>query len=193
MQATLGNGRVQRLVLQPATLGPEVAREDAGAATATATKHYSVNSEVILSEGAEAKVAQIADAYYAKRKKDIVVTSGTRTAASQADAMYIKLEAGDDVVKLYRGSSAVKAIKKAYDAGKAASKSRDEIVAAMTEVVAGQISAGVYISAHLRAGAVDIRSRDMSDADKAAFRKIARSVAKQVLLETKPPHWHLQL
>lgn len=181
----------------PANQGGTIARQPTPASPAPAppapVKRYSLNSGVTLTADAEKVVGEIADAYYAITKKELVVTSGTRTAASQAGAMYDKLELGDDVVKLYGGSSAVKDIKKAYDAGKKAKKSRSDIVDDMTKVIENQIKAGRYISKHLRAGAVDIRSRDMSDAEKKAFRKAAKGKVKSILLETKPPHWHLQL
>ena len=156
-------------------------------------KHYSIEPGITLSADAETAVGEIADAYYAATSKDLVVTSGTRTAASQAEAMYVKLEIGDDVVTLYGGGASVKAIKKAYDDGKKAKQSKTDIVDAMTKVIEGQIAKGVYISKHLKAGAVDIRSRDMSDKEKKAFRKAAKGKVTSVLLETKPPHWHLQM
>ncbi|MGH2532328.1 MAG: hypothetical protein ACRDJW_08460 [Thermomicrobiales bacterium] len=182
---------VQRFrIVGMTSAGTVLARQSAPAAGTT--KHYTLQSGVTLSAAVEKKVAEIADDYYADRKKDIVVTSGTRTASSQASAMYTKLEAGDDIVKLYKNKTAVKEIKKAYDDGKAAKKSRTEIVDAMTAVIETQIKAGTYISKHLRAGAVDVRSKDMTADDKKAFRKAAKGKATKVILETKPPHWHLQ-
>lgn len=179
-----------RPTVEPKSRGMTVARQ---AAPAPATvKHYTLQSGVTLSAAVEKKVAEIADDYYADRKKDIVVTSGTRTASSQAGAMYTKLEAGDDIVKLYVNKTAVKEIKKAYDDGKAAKKARADIVDDMTKVIEKQIKAGTYISKHLRVGAVDVRSKDMSADEKKAFRKAAKGKATKIILETKPPHWHLQ-
>lgn len=172
-----------------ANLGPTLAQ-----ALTPTVKHYSLKPDVILSAAVESKVAAIADAYHRRTTKDIVVTSGTRSAAEQAQAMYDKLELGDDIVKLYGSKKRVKQIKKAYDDGKAAAKSAPEIKADMTAVINQQIADGAYISKHLRAGAVDIRSRDMSATEKTAFREsVAEVGGMSVILETKPPHFHLQM
>jgi hypothetical protein len=191
---SLPPGPVQSLPVARSAVS-DIARWDLSGliAWATAAKHYTIEPGITLTSDAETVVDEIADAYYAKTNTELVVTSGTRTAASQADAMYIKLEIGDDVVKLYGGGASVKAIKKAYDDGKAAGDDKAKIVDAMTKVIEGQMAKGVYISKHLKAGAVDIRSRDMTDKEKKAFRKAAKGKVKSILLETKPPHWHLQL
>jgi hypothetical protein len=171
---------------------PDIARWDLSSLIGWG-KHYSIEPGITLTADAESVVWDIASAYYAATSKELVVTSGTRTAASQADAMYVKLEIGDDVVKLYGGGASVKAIKKAYDDGKKAGDDKTKIVDAMTKVIEGQMAKGVYISKHLKAGAIDIRSRDMSAKEKKAFRKAAKGKVKSILLETKPPHWHLQM
>lgn len=158
-------------------------------------KHYTLKSGVTLSAEVEKVVAKIADKYYSKTKKGIVVTSGTRTASSQASAIYKKIIAGDDIVKLYTNKEAAKQIKKAYDDAVAAKKKKTEITADITKVIEEQIKAGTYISKHLKAGAVDIRITDMNDAQKKEFKNAANEVegVQKVLKEKKPPHWHLQM
>ena len=56
-----------------------------------------------------------------------------------------------------------------------------------------QIGKGVYLSKHLKKGAVDVRIRDMTSSEKEAFKKAVKDVADSVILETIPPHFHLQL
>lgn len=56
----------------------------------------------------------------------------------------------------------------------------------------GQIENGIYISMHLKKGAIDVRSRDMSIAQKEHFKAAAKEVAVAVILETTPPRFHLQ-
>ncbi|WP_435275938.1 hypothetical protein ACMAZF_02600 [Psychrobium sp. nBUS_13] len=55
-----------------------------------------------------------------------------------------------------------------------------------------QVKNNKFISKHLKKGAVDIRSRDMSKEDKENFRKAAKGIAFSVILESVPPHFHVQ-
>ncbi|MGB8386208.1 MAG: hypothetical protein WCG47_34070 [Dermatophilaceae bacterium] len=139
-------------------------------------------------------VKALADKYFAATAKDIHVNSGTRTAAQQADAMYIKLAAGDALAE-YINQLAVADIKKAYNDGVVSGKSA-AVITDMAKVIEAQIASGVYISKHLKAGAVDIRIVGMTTADKAAFKQAVKdegSFEDPPLEEAVPPHWHLQL
>ena len=207
LQQVVGNLATQRQLAghQHQGLMLEVQREEAGAAKAgtapeatpkdkPAVKHYSLKtSDISLSSEVETKIGEIADAYYEKTKKDIVVTDGTRTAADQADRMFTKLKLGDDIVALYGNKEAAKSIKKAYDDGVKAKKSDSDIKSSMTEVIEEQIKKGIYISNHLEAGAVDIRKTDMTDAEKKTFKEVAESKGVSVLEENTPPHLHLKV
>jgi hypothetical protein len=194
LQRVVGNQVVARLIVQrdpPADAGTK-APADAG----TAEKHYSLKEgeDIKLSADVEGKITLLADAYYKKRKKDIVITSGTRTVAEQASAMYGKLEEGDDL-SVYGNQTAAKAVKDAYNSAKNAKKSAADIKSAMSAVIQKQVDEGTYISNHLRAGAFDVRNRDMSDEDKKAFKEAASGVdgLAAPIEEGKPPHFHLQL
>ncbi len=79
-------------------------------------ENYTINPGVLLSHEIKVKVKKIADKYHLLTKKKIVVTSGTRTAKSQASAMYGKL-AGGDVLTVYKNQIAAKEIKKVYTDG----------------------------------------------------------------------------
>lgn len=154
-------------------------------------ENYTVGSGVTLTATVKSKVKKIADAYYAATKKQLTVTSGTRSASSQAEAMYGKL-AGGDKLTVYSDQVSAKEIKKAYDDGITAKKVKSAIIKDMATVIESQIKKGKYISKHLKAGGVDIRSKDMSAKEKEEFKKAAKGVATTVILETTPPHWHLQ-
>jgi len=155
--------------------------------------HYSRKSGVQMSSAVEKRMGEIADAYHKKTGKSIVLTSGTRSASEQADAMYNKIKLGDDVSKLYKNKTAVAEIKTAYDQGVAAKKTEAQIRADMTSVIQKQVDSGTYISRHLRAGGVDVRTKDMSAAEKSAFREaVAGMKGVTVIEEKKPPHFHLQ-
>lgn len=125
--------------------------------------------------------------------KTMVVTSGRRTTASQADAMYTKLTLGDDIVGLYRNKTAAKQIVDAYSKAVKEKLSANDTKAAIQTALDTQVAAGTYISSHLNAKAFDIRSRDLSGAQKTTFSKIGNEYCRKVILEGKPPHFHLEI
>ena len=155
-------------------------------------EHYSLKTGVVLSITVKAKVKKIADKYFILAKKDIVVTSGARSSQSQASAMYGKL-AGGDQLTVYSNQTAAKEIKKAYTDAVAAKKSKVDTIADMKAVIDTQISKMIYISKHLKVGAVDVRSRNMTASEKTHFKSAANGIATKVILETTPPHFHLSL
>lgn len=154
-------------------------------------ENYTLNNDVVLSAAITAKVKKVADKFYKETNKKITVTSGTRTAQSQAAAMYGKL-AGGDQLTVYSNQSAAKKIKKAYDDGVVAKKSKADIITEMKKVIDDQIKNGIYLSKHLKKGAIDVRSKDMSSDEKEKFKKAAKGIATTIILETTPPHFHLQ-
>ena len=154
-------------------------------------ENFSLESGVSLSIDVNKKVKKIADAYYLSTKKKIVVTSGIRSAQSQAEAMYTKLAGGDNL-SIYADQNAAKKIKEIYERGVKEKKKKEALVKEMKEEIDRQIGKGVYLSKHLKKGAVDVRSRDMSSSEKEAFKKAAKDVADSVILEIIPPHFHLQ-
>jgi hypothetical protein len=150
--------------------------------------------DVELSPKVETKLNALADAFQRRSGRSFVVTSGTRGPEDQADVFVAKLEAGDDVLKLYRDKNAVLELKRLYDLGRAASRPRALLVAQIAAAIKAQMRRGVFISAHLRAGAADVRSTTMTGADRRHFVDAAREVGGvSILVETIPPHFHLQL
>jgi hypothetical protein len=155
---------------------------------------WSALPDVTLPDPVADKVDAIDERYFRRTGKHVTITSGTRDAVRQAKAMYKLLRLGGDPIRLYRNKEAAQEIKQAYERARASAKAPDDVVSAMHEVLRAQIARGVYISAHLRAGAVDVRNRDMGASDKKAF-VAAVNEAKGVTLleETAPPHFHLQI
>ena len=157
-----------------------------------ATPAYGVLPGVELSEQTAAVLGRIDRAYARRTREHLVVTSGTRDAASQARAMYTRLKLGADLLQIYRNKAAVLEIKQAYQ--RKSGKAPEEVVAAMQAVIERQIERGVFISAHLRSDAADIRDRTMSAAERRSFIESAREVSGVVILEeSKPAHYHLQM
>jgi len=140
------------------------------------------------------KMTRLADIYWRRTGKALVVTSGTRDAASQAEAMHELFRLGADVTSLYRNKMALGEIKRAYDEARSSARPTSAVIAAMTEVIRRQMDRGIFISAHLRAGAVDIRNRDMTTSEKRALIEAVGEVdGVTALEESRPPHYHLQV
>lgn len=150
------------------------------------------SSAVILPPAVEKKVNEIADAFFNLTKKKIVITDGTRTAAQQAVQVFNKILANE--LTIYLNQKAATQIKAAFDLAKSQGKSKAETLGAMTEVIESQIKQGVFISRHLTGRAFDVRNKDMSAKQQAAFKQVAQTVGGvTVLPEGKPPHFHVQL
>jgi len=155
---------------------------------------YSVLPGVTMTTEAMNVIARIDESFHKRTGKRLVVTSGRRDAASQAKAMYKMLSIDVNAVGIYHNKKAATEIRQVFVSMRAAGKPRDEIVATMYETLQSQIARGVYLSAHLRAGAVDIRSRNMTEAERKVFEQCVAKEGDFVLLEeSAPPHFHLQL
>ncbi|MBW8754446.1 MAG: hypothetical protein JF595_09885 [Sphingomonadales bacterium] len=102
------------------------------------------------------KANSLSDSIQATTQYRIMVTSGRRGADRQAEAMYDNY--ADKTSKRYADVSAERDVKRAFDQGRNAGKGRDEIIDDMAEVLKAQVSRGVYISRHMRSGAIDIRT-----------------------------------
>ena len=173
--------------------GNKASRAVSAQAIKAKKKHYTILSGLTLSSAIEAKVDKLANAFYAKASMDIVVTSGTRTAASQAAAMYRKMSKGEKLTDLYRQTTPATELQKVYDDGVKAKKTADQIRTDLEAKLKKQIAASVYISSHLKSTAVDIRSKSMTVAQRKVFKTVAQKHATKVLYEGKTdPHWHLE-
>ena len=105
--------------------------------------------------------------------------------------MYDKLRFGERLTGLYRDFHAASEIQAAYRLHRR--RGRHACIVAMAEVIRSQIGRGCFISHHLRASAADVRSRDMTRAQRQVFRDVVAAVGGVSLLEEgTPPHFHLQ-
>lgn len=150
--------------------------------------------DVTLSPKVEEKLSAIGEKYQRRTGKTFIVTSGIRDPDSQAELIFRKLALGEDLLKLYKDKSAVLELKEVFDEGRRAKRPRATIVTQLATMIRAQMKRGIYISAHLKAGAADIRSTSMTPSDKRAFIEAARDVGGfDIMLESTPPHFHLQL
>jgi len=154
-------------------------------------EHYTTKGAITVPPSLKPQLKKIADAYHKATNKDIVVTSAKRTAVSQASALYVRFSKGGNVNDYVKQTEA-KAVKKAYDDAVKAKKDKAAIIKAMEQELANQIKQGKYLSSHLSSKALDVRSKDMSAAEKKAFLKACKAVASKCLVEGAPQHFHLQ-
>lgn len=149
-------------------------------------------SSVILTPAVEKKADEIADAFFAQAKKNIVVTDGSRTAADQASRVFDKIKAHD--LSIFLNQKAAQEIKQAHDIAVAAGKSKAKVLEAMTAVIEDQIKRKVFISKHLTGRAFDVRSKDMTAQHKKVFKQVVQHMGGVSMIEEgKPPHFHIQL
>ncbi len=156
---------------------------------------YRVLPRVQVPLDVERLVYQLARKYREKTGRLLVITSGTRTPKTQARAMYTKLARGANLRRLYKKTEAVQEVIVAYKKSRRAGKRPVGIINAMAEILRAQVDRGIYLSPHLRAGAVDLRSRNMSRRSKRALRRIIKSWGcfKLNREERIPPHFHLEI
>lgn len=157
--------------------------------------HHRVLPHVELPLELEEAVARVARRFFKLARQPLVITSGPRTPEGQALAMYHKLVQGASLRRLYRKTEAAEEIRAAYLEGRRARKQHDAIIADMAQVIRQQMERGLYVSPHLKAGAVDIRSRNLRQAAKAALRRAVSSFRGMRLIreEKIPPHFHLEV
>jgi hypothetical protein len=93
--------------------------------------------------------------------------------------MFTKIEFGDDLIKIYKDDVFAQKIIDAYPNMDAA-----------TQIVREYAAAGGG-STHLRGLGVDIRSRDLSEAQKAEIVQASKELGAFVLVERTPPHIHI--
>jgi hypothetical protein len=110
---------------------------------------------------------------------DIEITSGTRTPAAQAAAMFKKIELGDDLIAVYADDEFAQKIIDAYPN-----------LSKATAIIKEYAAAGGG-SSHLRGLGVDIRSRTLTENQIQQVKQAAESLDAFVLVERTPPHIHV--
>lgn len=145
---------------------------------------WTFKSGVRLPEGVETFMDAVAkDAGF-----EVVITSGVRTAEEQAKAMQTKydrykaaLAAGetpaesDDLHKLYAADSII-----------------DELLpnpySAWAAIIQAHADRGEYLSRHLKSGAIDLRTRDLSSAQVSALQAAVEKNGGRWLIESDHMH-----
>ena len=138
---------------------------------------YRVLSNVVMTPYLERSAGKLA----AELPFDIVVTSGLRTARAQAEAMFTKIELGDDLIAVYADDSFAEGVIEAYpDIDRA------------TQFIQGYANRGGG-SSHLRGLGLDIRTRDVSQSRINEMIEATESLGWRPFLENSPPHLHITL
>lgn len=155
--------------------------------------HYVLDEGVALPLAIEVRLSVLAQHFYRRSGRRLWVTSGSRSAEGQARAMLIKLHLGARLRRLYRQRSALREIERVYRRYRYQLDS-EALVSRIAAVITGQMRRGVFLSPHLRHGAVDIRSRGMQRRHRWLLLRLARRMPWIVAykLERRPPHFHLE-
>lgn len=159
--------------------------------------HIEVHArDLRLTDASREKLEHIAERYHKATKKRLVITGGTRTPQRQAELMFEKLAHGEDIVALYEHKQAATDVLNAYKDAKGKGQRKRELIKIIKGVIDGQIAQGLYLSKHLKSGAIDVRSRDMTPEREKAFRAaVAEEPGVHLIDERKSaePHLHLSL
>lgn len=149
-----------------------------------------------LKESSAERLREVARLYRKATRQKLVVTGGDRTAQRQAELMYKKLKAGEDVIKLYARTDLAQAIVSAYKDARAEGVSRKGTIIRMRKVIQQQMDEGQYISRHLNFTAADVRSRGLSADRVKALREAVKAVEGVSLVDERDgaaPCFHLGL
>lgn len=139
---------------------------------------------------ASSRVLAFSTNYYEYTGRRLPITSEYRTPYLQARAIHRNLRAYGTpyVLRLYRRRAAIREIVSVYNRNR---KRPGRAIGLMTRVIQAQVRRGVYISAHMRGLAIDVRSRGRHGAKLSALRAVARSMGARVLVERN--HYHVEL
>jgi len=155
------------------------------------SRHYKTQtSHLVIPPKLHDRIDAIGSDFQKSTGKTMVVSSGTRSAERQADAMYWKFKAGASGSD-YVNQKALLEIRNTYDDLKNR-KSRSEVIAAMTRVIQRQKDNNTYISKHIIDGAFDISPIYINHQDMEKLILIARRHGAKATYEPKPAHVHIQ-
>ena len=110
------------------------------------------------------------------------VTSATRTPERQAAALVTKRKLGEDLRKLYRRNPDI------ADALMQAPNT----TAGMAAVIRRYMNQGRYLSRHMRGDAFDLRSRNLTVAQRNQIIATAQQMGAKAIYEPRPPHIHIE-
>jgi hypothetical protein len=152
------------------------------------TPHWSAaDNSVHLSDDMSSIAESVGREFNAQTGKTLIVTGGARTPARQAEVMYDKFRIGDR--STYTGPRG-REVQSIYDRGAAAGQTRQEILQSMTATIQAQKDAGHPVSRHLDDQALDFRSKDLNDRERAILWDAIRNNSGIPLVEGTPRHTH---
>ncbi len=159
--------------------------------------HIEVHArDLRLADTAKDRLFRIAERFFKATGRKLIITGGSRTPQRQAELMIAKIKKGEDIAKLYENRAAAIEIRNLYQQGKAKKLSSKALVDSLKQCIETQMAAGNYVSKHLKAGAADVRSRDMKPAEEKALRAAVAAEPGVSLVDERQsaePHFHLGL
>ncbi len=112
----------------------------------------------------------------------LVVTSGTRTAEAQAQALKAKRDRGEDLTQLYRRGEGPAIVAELLAA--------PNEVEPMRAIVQRWADRGVFMSRHMRGDAIDLRTRGYTSGQVQRMARVAEALGARALIESN--HLHLE-
>lgn len=157
---------------------------------------YTQDPNVVLTKDEQQKLDVIGDSFKRTDNRTIHVTSGIRTPARQAAAMYDNFQAGARVN--YKNQGAFREIKDTYiqatndgqNHGFDGPKLKAFVVKKMTDVIQGQVDRGNIISLHLTGHGVDFRTNNLTQKQKNDLEEAVTQAGGKIL--TEDTHLHAE-
>jgi hypothetical protein len=191
-----GDLRAFRVALAAASGEPPARDAEALRKVAGTTSMDVVARDLRLTDTNAERLKRIAARYFRATHKRLVVTGGTRTPQRQAQLMLAKLKRGEDIVAHYENTQAALEIRDVYRDGTSRRLTRKQMIRAIKSTISAQIERGVFVSKHLHAGAVDVRSWNMEGDLEQALREAVKQEPGVTLMDEREgpePHFHLNL
>ncbi len=150
-----------------------------------AAKSYNAKKGVVISSKMYPIVDKIANHYKERTGRDLIINSGQRTPARQANAIYGRIvKLGKiGVYHLYKNKPAISNVLNAYQDHRG---NKTKAIDSMTNVILKQVSKGTYLSRHMREGAIDVSKSSNRRALRNAVAHVNGSVANE------GDHFHIQ-
>lgn len=146
---------------------------------------------IVIADSMVDDLTKIAFFYFLSKGQAIIVTSGYRSPASQAAAMFRRIEHGDPDLAGYHSRDLTSEILAAHHAGRAAGETPEQVTMDISRVIATQVARGRFVSRHLNNLAFDVRfaGTDGVELTAAAHANHFRVIDNELGVT---PHYHLQ-
>ena len=171
--------RQRRAAPSPSAPSSSSSASAATVPSSSSSASWSMASSVLLGDTARAWMDILGQQAAADGLPAPYVTSGQRTGRQQAEAMLAKVARGEDLLALYSDDDAIRVLLALpRDAG------------AWAAQIDAWTAQGRYLSSHLRADALDLRTCDLRDGQREQLAELARELGAEAIDEGD--HLHIE-